>query len=461
MQIEVGGWAWLRAADLSPSQKEYLRRVLTVYPRKIADYDDGDDSPILLYREEDSRFGVAREFFLQKQKSSHDVRLLVSSGDKSHWPGDFPPFNGTLRLEQEQALLHVLGVFSNGTLGGIVKAPPGWGKTVWACSLMARMNVPSLIVVHKEFLVDQWVKRILNGDPDKNIPPFLPGAEVGIVQRNRCDFYGKHIAVGMVHSLVSHDYPDAFFRWPGLVIFDETHRVAAKTWSRVPPRFAAKYRIGLSATPRRKDGAEAVFFYHIGKVLFEGKERRLTPSIRRVTTNFRIVRTPNFNPTLVKLPLLLRFMCANEQRNQLIINQLVLAVQAGRKIMVMSHRLNHLKRLHEMFTKTWKPENGSLPSVGYHVGGMSESDRESAARCCVVFATVQYVSEALDIPDLDTLFLTTPMSDIEQAVGRILRPYEGKKNPIVVDFIDQYVRFCVDAAEARERQYKVLMKQKG
>lgn len=461
MQVVVDSWAWLRSADLSPTQKEYLRRVLSVVPKKIAEYDDGDSTPIPLFVEDGDRFGVAREFFLRKQRMNHDVVLGVTEGDKSHWPGDLPSLNGTLREEQAVALSQVLARLSNGSLGGILKAPPGWGKTVWACALMARLNVPTLVVVHKEFLVDQWHKRILHGDPERNIPPFLPGAKVGIVQQNKCDFFEKQIAIGMVHSLVSHEYPAGFFRWPGLVLFDETHRVAARTWSRVPPRFPAKYRIGLSATPRRKDRAEAVFFYHIGPVIFEGKERRLMPSVRKVRTAFRIVRTPTFNPGLISFNLLLRFMCANVPRNQLIINQLILAVKAGRKVFVLSHRLVHLKRLHELFTKMWKAEDGALPSVGYHVGGMTERDRESAARCRVLFATVQYVSEALDIPDLDTLFLTTPMSDIEQAAGRILRPYEGKKNPIIVDFIDVHIQKCVDAAASRERQYRMLMSQKG
>jgi superfamily II DNA or RNA helicase len=263
----------------------------------------------------------------------------------------------------------------------------------------------------------------------------------------------------MVHSLVEHPYPPEFFDWPGLIIFDEVHRVAAQTWSRVPPKFSSRWRIGLSATPRRKDGAENVFRYHIGPVMFAGKERRLAPAIRRVYTTFRVVRTPMFNPSLMKHNLLLRFMCANETRNKQIIQQLVLAVLSGRKVLILSERLNHLKRLQDLLIKSWPSDKGPVPSIGYHVGGMSEDDLYAATECRVILATVQYVTEALDIPALDTLFLVTPLADVEQAVGRILRPFEGKKNPVVVDFIDSQVQQCVSMAEKRDRQYTKMVRQ--
>src|SRR5205085_7429126 len=109
----------------------------------------------------------------------------------------------------------------------------------------------------------------------------------------------------------------------------------AETWSTVPPKFNARWRVGFSATPRRKDGADAVFLNHIGKVLFRGKEQRLKVKVRRVFTKFRLVHTERFNPSLIKKSLLLKFLCASDARNQEIVDQLVLAVQAGRKIIVL------------------------------------------------------------------------------------------------------------------------------
>ena len=94
------------------------------------------------------------------------------------------------------------------------------------------------------------------------------------------------------------------------------------------------------------------------------------------------------------------------------------------------------------------------PSTGRYVGGMTQAERDESAKCQVIFATSQFASEGLDIPALDTLFLTTPMSDVEQAVGRILRAFEGKKDPIVVDIRDDKVAKFKRAGESRDKFFK-------
>jgi superfamily II DNA or RNA helicase len=308
---------------------------------------------------------------------------------------------------------------------------------------MDALQVPTLVVVHKEFLVDQWMKRV---------EQFLPDAKIGRVQQDECDYEGKHVVIGMVHSLAGKQYPSGLYRWPGLVIFDETHRVAAFTWSAVPPLFPARYRLGLSATPRRKDGADNVFLYHIGQVLFSAHEQRLAPKIRRVETSFSLFKTPSFNPNLASKAVLLKFLCGSPQRNRQIVDQLILAVLAGRKVLVLSERLSHLDALHLLLREMW-PKSDPLPSVGNYVGGMKKEELEVSERCKVIFATTQMVSEGLDIPAIDTLFLTCPMGDVEQCVGRIQRPYPGKKEPVVVDFIDRKVPYCIRSSEYRQKFY--------
>jgi superfamily II DNA or RNA helicase len=317
-------------------------------------------------------------------------------------------------------------------------------NTVCACALMAAMQVPTLVVVHKEFLVNQWKERIA---------AFLPGASVGMVQQDVCDFADRSVVVAMVHSLVDRSYPPEFYRWPGLVITDEVHRIGAETWSRVPPRFPARWRVGFSATPRRKDGADAVFLNHIGPVLFNAKEKRLVAKVRRVVTKFKLVKMGSFNPSLMKKSMLLKFLCASDARNQEITDQLILALQAGRKVIVLSERLQHLDVLSQMLLSSWPSNAGPPPSTGLYVGGQSEEALRESSAARVIFATSQFASEGLDIPALDTLFLTTPLSDIEQAVGRIQRPFPGKKDPVVVDFMDDQVELCKKLAEYRERFY--------
>lgn len=443
MKIRVDAWAWLPKNELTLTQLQALRASLTVQPRKVGDFPGEAPGPIKLYTETDTHIGVAREYFSKHKQAHHEPEYHLTEGRKDLWFGDFT-FQGQLRAEQELAVQFTTTEFQNGRMGGMIRAAPGWGKTVAACALIDRLRVPTLVIVHKQFLVDQWVERLKT---------FLPEAKLGTVQQDVCDYEGKSVVVGMMHSLVDHPYPKDFYEWPGLLVVDEAHRIGAETWSQVPPKFDARWRVGFSATPRRKDGAENVFLYHIGPVIFKGQEKRLSVKVRRVTTNFRLVKTENFNPKLVKKTLLLQFLCASTPRNKAIIDQLILAVQSGRKVLVLSERLQHLDVLQQMFQSVWPSHAGPVPHSGQYVGGMSKESLEESAKAQVIFATSQFVQEGLDIPALDTLFLTTPLSDVEQAVGRIQRPCDGKKDPIVVDFLDPGVALCVKLAEYRDQLY--------
>lgn len=443
MDVRVDGLAWLQKADLTYGQLKGLRRALTVIPRVFSEYAKEDPKPLYLFEETETEIGIARGYFETHRRAVHRPTWDTTMGDVDGMPCPFE-FEGTLRSEQQQALDSVVRRLEAGSLGGLIRAVPGWGKTVAACALMAKMQVPTLVVVHKEFLMNQWKERIAQ---------FLPGVEIGTVQQNVCDYEGKNVVIGMVHSLGSKRYADEFYDWPGLVIVDECHRIGAYTWAPVPQKFRARWRIGFSATPRRKDGADAVLDYHLGPMLFAAKERRMTPKIKRVWTKFRLIKTANFNPNLAKKGLVLRFLCASRPRNQVIVDQLVEAVKSDRKVIVLSERVQHLKDLDMQFHRTWPTVYGKVPATDYYIGGRKKAELDVAKEARVIFATSQYAAEGLDIPALDTLFLTTPMGDVEQAVGRILRPHDGKKAPVVVDFRDDDVKVCARSAKSRDRYY--------
>jgi superfamily II DNA or RNA helicase/intein/homing endonuclease len=320
-------------------------------------------------------------------------------------------------------------------------------NTTTMCALMARMRVPTLVLVHKSFLLDQWKKRIAQ---------FLPEASIGHVQQAVCDYRGHHVVMGMMSSLARRQYEDEFYEWPGLLIIDENHHSGSQKWSTIPPKFRAKWRIGVSATPRRKDGATNVITYHIGPIVFEGREKRMTPAIRRVWTRFNIYKTDTFNPALATKGLILRFLCANRQRNTLIVEQLTEAALAGRKIIVLSERLNHLQTLSQMLLSGWDQLENPKPTVSYYVGGMKQEALNDAETAQIIFSTFQMASEGLDIVSLDTAFFATPISDPEQPSGRILRPCEGKKPPVIVDFRDDLVEKCAKWGESRDRWYKKI-----
>jgi len=445
MKTTIGRWCWLpkTGADcLTPEAVETIKRSLTVMPRATSEY--STPQPLYLYEERPDLLGVPRDWFFQTKKKEYEIEYVTSD---MPWAvnGSAPKFVGTPRPEQKEAVEHFYDeLMKKGRLGGILQAAPGWGKTYWACLLMSLMGRKALILVHKEFLMNQWRERI--GE-------FLPSAKVGHIQGDRCEVDGNDIVIGMVQSLYQREYPPAIYKAFGMVISDEVHRVSAPTWSQVIPKFTAKYRVGLTATPRRKDQTQDVFFWHIGPILFHAKERMMTPNVRRVRTGFKFIHVPG-QRTIEFLPraIQLNILSANPTRNALILKEIKEAAKAGRKVLVLSERLKHLGVLTKAFKES---EEGKATTTGYYVGGMEEDALEVSSEAQVIFATVQMVQEGLDIPLLDTLMMTTPMSDPEQAIGRIQRQVEGKRTPVVVDFIDD-VSWCLKLADKRGDMYRRL-----
>lgn len=445
-------------------QKVYnLKERLTITPRKVVDYDDSEVRPIKLFSaERDGYLGVPREFFLSMARQDHEIVDQTSSGH------DLPEMESRISQtgdyeEQAVATEEFLKYIEETGRGGILQAAPAWGKTAWALEMILRLGSTALVVVNREFLMKQWMKRIKK---------FLPGARIGAVQQDVCEFEDRDIVIAMVHSLAKKLYPGEMYEYFGTVIFDEVHRVPAYTWSKVPPLFPAAHRIGLSATPRRKDGTEWVFKWHIGDVVFKASKSTNSPKVRRIYTGW--ILPQKLREKKLKMPTIIKMMVANKGRNQQIVNEILKAVRSPskRKLLVLSDRLAHLERLKDMvLTDEDGNLRGDAPTMDFYVGGRKEEELDKAEEAQVIFATYQMAFEALDIEALDTVLFTTPRGDVEQSVGRIQRwcsPEEkkcsrlcpwrageckGKPQPIVVDFMDEDNE-CKGMAAARMRFYK-------
>jgi len=424
MKIEISDWAWIPTQGYSEEVVSKLRKQLTIVPRRTSVHQT-EILPIRLYRERDGVIGIPRAFFFKNQTKKNEIVDKMSRG----FPRDIK-FKGEVKDDQGTAVRMVLADAANGSPGSVVKAAPGWGKTVAAIKMWTEFQCTGLVVVQKQFLLDQWRHRI---------EEFAPKARVGIVQKDKCEFGDDFdISIAMIQSLVKRKdtYPKEFWSWAGLTMTDEVHRIGAPSWGSVVPELTGYYRLGLSATPKRPDGAQDVFFYHIGEVIYASKVRKVVPKLRRVYTGFKFHRTPRFDPNEASKQIQLRFLCSNVKRNELIVTELIQAVKAGRKIIALSERRKHLEILDKMF-RFYRPE-GCV--TDFYVGGRSMEELELAEKADVVWATYQMAKEALDIPSLDTLFLLTPVANIEQPGGRITREFENKKQPVIVDFIDDKVK---------------------
>jgi superfamily II DNA or RNA helicase len=279
MRVRIDGWAWLEKAAMRPEQIDYVKNQLTLIP---SSYNDDLPEPVCVYRETEEWLGVPRQYYLENaQRSEVEVEWAVSDGDTETYPGPVK-FKGLLRPVQDVCLEHVAKAFAEpNSLGGFLVSPTGSGKTVMSCAVIAHVGKPALVLVHNEALRDQWLA---------SFAKFLPTAKVGIVQGDRVEYEGCHVILAMVQTLHSkrENLPQTFWRYPGLVIADESHRYAAKTLSSVLGRFPARYKLGVTATLRRKDGLDDIFFWHIGRVLYSATVSQVRPSVTMLRTGFEM-----------------------------------------------------------------------------------------------------------------------------------------------------------------------------
>lgn len=357
----------------------------------------------------------------------------------------------TMKAIQDRLVEQTVRKLKGGISGGVLCAPCGTGKTVMGCKVTSEIGTTTLILAHKEFLVEQWCDRIaqwlqMNRD------------EIGVVQQNRCEYDGRRIVVAMLQSIVERDYPSELYSWPGLVIADEVHRHGADLWHKAALRFMSKYRLGLTATPTRKDGMWDIVRNNFGEILAQddGEAMKPTVYIVRYVPGYNIRQYAWVQPSAVGyyrvkkvyLGKFITLLTKDPDRNKMLVDILMKGYKQGRKNLLLTDRREHITLLKKMIA-----ERDASATVGRYVGGMSAKARAISEGCQIILGTFQMAQEALDIPSLDAGILGTPHSDVEQASGRICRMRDGKKQPVLVDIFDDEEYIGRPFFDKRERFY--------
>ena len=315
--------------------------------------------------------------------------------------------------------------------GGIISVPCGFGKTVLALYILSKLSVKTLVIVHKEFLMDQWKERI---------EFFLPDAKIGKIQGDVIKIKDKDIVIGMLQSISMRDYPSDIFDDFGFVIYDECHHLGAEVFSRSLLKVGPKYTLGLSATPTRSDGLTKVFEWFLGPIVFQIKQREQEDVNVKLlefyenNDDYSSIKT-NFKGQ-INMPTMITNICLYSPRNNLIVEQIKECICESRKILILSDRREHLKILKEAFDKLDF-------SNGFYLGGMKQKDLKITEEKDIMLGTFSMASEGFDCKTLNTIILASPKSNIEQAVGRILRQRkEDRKHiPLIIDIVDNFSVF--------------------
>lgn len=369
------------------------------------------------------------------------VGYLDGHTDAASWKKIDVTFTGTLRDDQESVAQYYLDHIKK-TNGGIIKADTGFGKTVLATALISEIGLKTLIIVPTSHLMNQWRERLKTFSD-------LRDDDIGIIKGPIKEIHGRKVVIGMIQTISQN--PDRFRMSEfGLLVYDEVHTLAAPTFSTTAKLFHAKYRLGLSATPRRKDGMEKVFLYHIGKVVVEGKNDHVSTTVLQVWHNGAAANHAgyvwngkfNFGGYYNKLIKI-------EQRNRMIATVTAKAYGNNRDILVVSDRLDHLSRLEQLLLELGVEKK----DIGYFVGDRKELDKK------ILLGTYGSAGLGADLPRLNTIVLATPRSDIEQTVGRIFRGTYSK-TPTIIDVIDSASVKMLQWSMARTRYYEKKLKAK-
>lgn len=362
-------------------------------------------------------------------------------------------FRGSLRPEQQVAAEALAGHDQ-----GVLAATTAFGKTVVAAWLIAKRGVNTLVLVHRQQLLEQWVERL-------SAFLELPAAAIGRIGGGRRKPNGR-LDVALIQSLVRHGAVDERVGQYGHLVIDECHHLPACSFEQLARRARARYVLGLSATVIRKDGHHPIIFMQCRPVRHRVKAREQAAG-RPFSHNVWVRPTAFRQLAADDADLRVRFhdlhtaLIADESRNRLIIDDVAEAVRAGRSPVVLTERTDHLVQL-----------AGRLSPVVRHLvvlrGGMGRKPlQEALDRLAaipeeeerVVLATGGFLGEGFDDARLDTLFLTLPVSwrgTIAQYAGRLHCLHDHKREVRIYDYADLNVPMLARMFDRRCTGYEAV-----
>jgi len=352
---------------------------------------------------------------------AHD--LTPSWRDETHLatPAHFDE-RVTLSPVQERAVTETLG-----RRVGVLEAPAGSGKTVMGLVVAARRRQPALWITHTRELARQAVERA-------GMVLGLSADEIGFVGDGECRV-GARLTVALVQTL-ARGIPPALLD-VGHVVVDEAHHCPAAQMATVIARFDARYLLGLTATPYRRDGLDAVINFHLGPTVARIAAADLADRLIRPRV---IKRDTGLRPWGDSFGELVSELVADPERNALIVRDVVEAVERGRRCVVLSDRVEHVEALTALLQAEGVCAAALHGSLGKKTRGQVVEDLGTGV-LHVVVATGSLVGEGFDCPRLDALFLATPVSysgRVTQYLGRVSRTAPGKVDALVYDYCDDH-----------------------
>jgi superfamily II DNA or RNA helicase len=355
-------------------------------------------------------------------------------------------FAGTLRIDQEAALAAMLHHDT-----GVLCAPTAFGKTVMAAAMIAERGVNTLVLVHRTELLKQWQERLQS---------FLGIGKgvVGTIGGGKAKPTGK-IDIAVMQSLSRQGEVNPLVENYGQVIIDECHHIGAASFDAILKRVKAKYVLGLTATPIRRDGQQPIIFMQCGPIRHKAAKPASAPHDLEVIP--QILHKRIDLPVDTGIQDVFRQLAIDEERTMAIAAQIEDSFSQGRKVLVLTERSEHLDAIQAALI-------GKIPALFVLHGRMPKKLRTTLIAELnalppdeprVLLATGKLVGEGFDHPPLDTLVLAMPISwtgTLQQYAGRLHREHATKTDVKVIDFVDTGHPALIRMWDKRQRGYRAM-----
>ena len=355
---------------------------------------------------------------------------------------------------------------------GILNAATAFGKTVVCCNIIAKKKVNTLILLQSSSLIEQWesaLEKFLIIDeepPEYETPTGRKKRRKSVIGK----LQGAHdsttgiIDIAMVGSLCKKGEYHKRLKDYGLVILDECHHAASDTIVDVLQEVNAKYVYGVTATPLRSDGLEKINYMLLGPIRYKytSKDRAKEQGIAHlVYPRFTRAVAPRFGQDKMHPNEAYAIVRENDDRDNLIINDVIQCVKDGRTPVILSKYVDHSKKLYEClkdkadYVFLLSGEN----SKKEHKNIIAQMNQVKPKETMILVATGKLIGEGFDFPRLDTLIMATPVawkSVVEQYAGRLNRDYEGKESVIIYDYVDSHISMFDKMYYKRLKAYKQI-----
>lgn len=355
-------------------------------------------------------------------------------------------FTGQLRPDQEQAVKAMMAYDT-----GVLCAPTAFGKTVTAAALIARRGINTLILVHRTELLKQWQERLqtfLN----------LEKGDLGAIGAGKRKPTGK-IDIAVMQSLTRKGEISDLIEQYGHIVVDECHHISAVSFDKLLRQAKARYVLGLTATPVRRDGQHPIIFMQCGPIRHEARQPEGAP--RSLTVIPRTLATPLSGDSAMGIQDVFRQLAASIERSQHIVEDVLQAYRSGRSIIVLTERTEHLDTLETALT-------GQIENLFTLHGRLPRKQRAVLLEALealpgdaprVLLATGRLIGEGFDHPPLDTLMLAMPISwkgTLQQYAGRLHREHASKSDVLIYDYVDTGNPALERMWKKRQRGYKAM-----